>query len=300
MSTILCKNDLSFNTFQHLAIEIEPQFNAVWVYMNPHPRPCITLRMLDELKIFQDTLRGFGGRLPYQGKLVDIHYHILASDQPVFSFGGDLEYFLKCMETNDPERLRAYGYACIDTMYPNLTGFDHGITSISLVQGNALGGGFEAALSSHVMIAEQGVEMGLPEVLFNLFPGMGAYNLLSQKLNPSMAEMIMLNGKLYNADELYEMGVVDILAEPGNGRQAVYQFINSNRNHRNSYRAVRRVRQLVNPVDYQQLLQICDIWVETAFTLSDRDRRIMRRLVRSQLKHSECPKPEMRARAAVL
>ena len=44
------------------------------------------------------------------------------------------------------------------------------MTTISLVQGDALGGGFESALSSDIIVAEESAQLGLPEILFNLFP----------------------------------------------------------------------------------------------------------------------------------
>ena len=218
---------------------------------------------------------------------MDIEYHVVTSRHPVFSFGGDLDYFLQCLERNDREALRKYARDCIDTMYPNYTGFDSDITTLSLVHGNALGGGFEAALSSHVVIAERHAAMGLPEVLFNLFPGMGAYNLLSQRVNPATAEKMMLSGRLYSAEELFSMGVVDALADDGEGVAAVNSYISSDRKRRNARLAISKVRQRVHPVDYQELLDICDIWVDAAFKLDDRDIRTMSRLVRSQLRYAE-------------
>ena len=57
-------------------------------------------------------------------------------------------------------------------MYGNSAAFHTPLITIALVQGDALGGGFECALSFDVLIAERSAKMGLPEVLFNLFPGM--------------------------------------------------------------------------------------------------------------------------------
>ncbi|MCH8918172.1 MAG: enoyl-CoA hydratase/isomerase family protein, partial [Proteobacteria bacterium] len=167
------------------------------------------------------------------------------------------------------------------------SGFDCGITTIALIHGNALGGGFECALSNHVIVAERNVEIGLPEVIFNLFPGMGAFQFLSQRLNPVMAERMILSGRMYSAEELFDMGVVDILAEEGGGEESVLSYIKSSRRHRNSHIALTRVRQRVAPVDYDELLDICDIWVETALDLPDKDKRTMRRLVRSQSRFSD-------------
>lgn len=284
MSNLHYTNEVTFQNFKHLEVRVEPKENSVWIYLNPNPRSCITLTLLRELKIFQNQLKHYKGKLPYQGELVDIHYHIVSSRQSVFSFGGDLEHFVRCVEMNDAQALRDYGRACIDTMYPNLMGFDQGITTISLIHGNALGGGFEAALSSQVVIAEKKAEMGLPEVLFNLFPGMGAYHLLARRLNASQAEKIILSGRLYSAEEFYDMGIVDVLAENGEGELAVSSFIRANKNRRNSYQAMNKVRQCVNPIEYNQLIDICDIWVEAALNLTEKDKRTMLRLVNSQRK----------------
>ena len=95
------------------------------------------------------------------------------------SLGGDLTRFLQSIRTGNREWLYGYAKACIDVLYPNIVGYDLPITTISLVTGDALGGGFEAALSSHVLIAERGTQLGLPEILFNLFPEMGAFQLLA-------------------------------------------------------------------------------------------------------------------------
>ncbi|OGI57239.1 MAG: hypothetical protein A2V58_06475 [Candidatus Muproteobacteria bacterium RBG_19FT_COMBO_61_10] len=54
---------------------------------------------------------------------------------------------------------------------------------------------------------------------------MGAYTLLARRLDPARAEKIILSGKIYSAEELYEMGVVDVLANDGEGEQAVYAYI---------------------------------------------------------------------------
>ena len=286
MNKIQYANETSFRSFRHLEVSIDPDENTVWIYLNSYPRPCITRTLLSELKIFQSQLVHYGGKLPHHGELVDIHYHVVSSRHPVFSFGGDLAYFLECIAARDTDALREYGRACIDTMYPNLKGFDLGITTISLIHGNALGGGLEAAMSSHVIIAERRAEMGLPEVLFNLFPGMGAYNLLAQRLNPAMAEKIILGGRLYRAEEFHDMGVVDILAEDGKGEDAVYSFIHTHRKQRNSYEAIRKIRQLVNPVIYQQLLDICDIWADAALKVTEKDLRTMKRLIRSQERYA--------------
>ena len=52
--------------------------------------------------------------------------------------------------------------------------------TVALIQGDAIGGGFEAMLTNDVVIAERTAKFGLPEILFNLFPGMGAHSFLKR------------------------------------------------------------------------------------------------------------------------
>ena len=82
---------------------------------------------------------------------------------------------------------------------------------------------------------------------------------------------------------LAEVGIVDILAEPGQGEQAVRNYI-AERRHRspNAMVALQAVRQAVNPVRYEELVQVTQAWVDAAMRLNDRDLKIMDRLVRSQ------------------
>jgi DSF synthase len=158
------------------------------------------------------------------------------------------------------------------------------------VQGDALGGGFETALSSDILIAEKGVRMGFPEVLFNLFPGMGGYSLLSRRIGPARAEQMILSGNVYDAEELHKMGLVDILVDQGDGEVAVYDYIKRENRARSGFRALRRVRDCCNPITFDELLQVVEIWVDAALRLEKRDLRMMERLVARQ--HQKNAKPE--------
>ncbi len=152
-----------------------------------------------------------------------------------------------------------------------------------MIHGNALGGGLEAALSSAIIIVERQAKLGFPEVLFNLFPGMGAYNLLMQRVSPSMTEKIILSGKQYSAQEFYELGVIDELVDEGGGESAVNSYIRSSRNRLNSLKAMKKVRSCVNPLSYQAMLDIGDIWVDAAMNLTEKEIRMMSKLVNSQI-----------------
>src|SRR5438874_1463435 len=79
----------------------------------------------------------------------------------------------------------------ITRVFQNWTAMDTPVVTVSLIQGNCLGGAFECALSSNLMVAERSAKTGLPEVLFNLLPGMGAYSLLARRVAPHFARKII-------------------------------------------------------------------------------------------------------------
>ena len=261
-----------------LKTHYDAKHEVAWCYMLAQPRPSFTPALLEDLNAWCDQLAS-GQACNGQ----PIAYHVLASDVPgVYNLGGDLALFRQLVEAGDREGLLHYARRCIDAMHANIRHFDRDITTLSLVQGDALGGGFETAMSSDVLIAEKGSKLGLPEVLFNLFPGMGAYSLLSRRLTPAQAERLILSGRIFTAEELYDMGVVDVLAEAGEGEMAVYEYIRRENRARNGFRALRRVRAHVDPVTYQELADITDIWVDAALALNERDLRMMERLVSRQ------------------
>jgi DSF synthase len=269
--------------FSQIDVEIDREFGIVWVYLKPKPRPCFNPTMISEIRRLQIMLETYGGKLPYQGELVPIHYHVLDSRTPgMFSMGGDLDLFCDHVRRRDREGLLKYARSCIDTMHAYMVGFGAQVTTISLLRGDALGGGFEVALSGNVIIAEEHVELGFPEILFNTFPGMGSYHLLSQRIPPLQVDRIMLNGKRNSAAEMYETGIVDRLAPTRRGAAAVYDFVEENRRHRNGYLAVQHVRQKVHPISYEDLLDVVTYWVDTTMQATEKDLKLMQRLVRAQ------------------
>jgi DSF synthase len=200
----------------------------------------------------------------------------------VFNLGGDLALFLGLIASQDRGALTRYAKLCVDSVYPRICNYNSPLTTISLVQGEALGGGFESALSSNVIIAERRARMGMPEILFNLFPGMGAYSLLGRRVGMKRAEDMILSGRVYTAQELHEMGVVDVLVENGGGEAGVRDFIRRSERRRNGMQAVFSCRQHFHPVSYDELLNIANIWVDAALRLEEKDLKLMSRLARSQ------------------
>jgi DSF synthase len=124
--------------------------------------------------------------------------------------------------------------------------------------------------------------MGLPEILFNLFPGMGAYSLLSRKLDPARAERMILSGRIYSTPELHEMGLVDVLADDGHGEDAVRHYIARNARRHRVQRSLCEVRRRIHPLTFAELQDVTEMWVEAALRLEEIDLRKMERLMAAQ------------------
>ncbi len=271
--------------YRQIEVRFDPENAVAWTYMNPSGVPCFSLDLLNELRAHDAAIESSGGCLLHNSELRQIRYYVAASKvDNVFSLGGDLALFVQLVQSQDRDSLMHYAKLCIDNMYPRLCGYNSPMTTISLVQGEALGGGFEIALSSNVIIAERRARMGMPEILFNLFPGMGAYSLLSRRVGMKRAEEMILSGRVYSAEELHGMGIVDLLAEDGRGETAVLEFIERHDRHRNGMQAMFSCRQHSHPISYQELLNITHLWVEAALRLEDKDLKMMSRLARSQIR----------------
>ncbi|MEW8497559.1 MAG: enoyl-CoA hydratase-related protein, partial [Candidatus Thiodiazotropha taylori] len=133
-----------------------------------------------------------------------------------------------------------------------------------------------------------------PEVVFNMFPGMGAYSFLSRRVAPAMVEKMIVNAEGYTAEQLYEMGIVDMIAEKDRLDEALRQFIRRHKKSNITRKAVLNMRNRVMPLEKQELNDIADHWVDSAFSLSDRDINAMSRLVRAQSRMMASQQPSVK------
>jgi len=276
------KNSLD-TPFTQLSTRFDRESGILWTYSDPEGVPCFNLTFLDDLIRHHTALKDSGGRILENGEWHDIRYSVGASMTPgIFNLGGEISLFRQLIRDKDRAGLLNYATKCVDALIMRIHHFDSPLTTISLVQGDALGGGFEAALTSDIIIAERGSIMGFPEVLFNLFPGMGAYSLLGRKIGSANAEKLILSGKMYVAEELVELGVVDVLADKGEGEQALFDYIRKQEIKANAFQAVQRAKHRFNPITHGELFDITTIWVDAALKLTEKDLKVMDRLVRSQ------------------
>jgi DSF synthase len=275
------EDDASELNLPELDALLDHNAKIYWLYMRPEGKPSFTFGLVRDVKAAIDHLAGlFANKFQEEAPA---RYTVMASRMPgIFNLGGDLRSFANLIRDKDRALLMQYGKACTEAQYERSIKMNLPVISISLVQGDALGGGFECALADDLIVAEKSAKFGLPECLFSLFPGMGALSFLTRKIGASMAEKMVFSGKIYTATEMHEMGVVDVLAEDGMGEQAVYDFVEKNERSFASRRAVYAARQVVNPITRAELDRIVEMWVDAALSLGSTDLRIMERLATAQ------------------
>src|SRR5438105_9551878 len=226
--------------------EFEPALATTWGYFHPKGLACYSLGLLKDMRAHDERLAANHGRIDIDGEMREVNYYVTSSRTPrVFNLGGDLALFVLLIKSRDREALSHYAKLCIDVQYPRSQSFfSPTLTKVALVQGDALGGGFECALASDLIVAEESAQLGFPEILFNLFPGMGAYSFLARRIGMRAAEELILSGRILPAAELPKLGVVDVLAPDGQGESAVREWIMRNARRRNGMQAVFQARQL--------------------------------------------------------
>jgi DSF synthase len=269
--------------FEQLECRYDPDLHLMKYLMNATPRPNFSGTLLRSIQRFYARVESACSSTEEMEQYLPIDYVVMTSDVPgVFNLGGDLAVFSQLIRNHQKETLMAYAMDCIDALYTNHTNMNSDVTTIALVKGDALGGGFEAALSNDYIVAEKGSKLGFPEALFNIFPGMGAYSFLARRIAPALAERMINSANLYSAEELYDMGVVDMLAEPGEGDQALVSFVRKHKRNSITRKSMLTLRDKINPVSYKELKEIGLLWVDAAMSIEEKDLRMMERLVNAQ------------------
>jgi len=270
------KESVQTNSNHFLGSYFDPSYGIQWNILQPEAPRRYTPALLDKILKLQEEF------LAESKNGQEIKYQVFSSEiSGVFSLGGDLGYFANCARTRNEPALRKYGNNAVNVVYNMATNFHLPTTTISLVKGAALGGGFEAALAANYLIAEKQATFSFPETRFGLFPGMGAFTFLRQRLPVRKAEEIIYSGKTYAAEELHEMGVVDIVCENGEGDAATTQFIRKRHQQHQGIHAMREMVQKFAPIDREELYSIVDHWVDSVMNLNEKQLRMIEALAKT-------------------
>ncbi len=267
---------------EEISVRYDVETASIWCYFNPGVRPCYSYDMLTEIHTLQleiiDYFKSYNMEPP-----IPVNFFILASQiNGIFNYGGDLNMFAEMIRKQDRETLLKYGKLATEMIYLNSVNYHLPLTTIAVVEGTALGGGFEVILSCNVSIVEEQVKMGFPDIRFNLIPGVGAYSLLARSVGVKRAEEIILSGKVYSAKELCEMGLLTVLTKEGKGREKALRFMKKQNKLRNGYQAVYAARNRFQQLDREEFMDINEIWVDAALKLEEKDLKVMHKLIEAQ------------------
>ena len=263
--------------FTQLSGYYEAERRTVWMMLRAQPRPCFNHALIEEIMNFSWLVRQSGFTVDFwvTGSLVPEMYNV----------GGDLQFCVEGLQNGRREALRAYARACVDCVHAASRGFDTGAISLAMVEGSALGGGFEAALAHHFVLAQRDARLGFPEIAFNLFPGMGGYSLVARRSGMKLAEELIYKGESHTAEWYEQHGLVDVLFEPGQSYVSARTFIDTLAPKLNGVRAMLRARARVLQLPRSELMDITEDWVDAAFCLEPKDIAYMERLVMLQNRH---------------
>ena len=263
---------------EQLDVSWDDPTGALWTFMRPRGRPSYNLDLLEDFHAWQ---RGIIAA--FENRPNDLRFLLLGSHTPgVFNLGGDLDLFAAKIRDRDRQALVAYGESCVRILHRNMNCLGFPMVTIGLAQGDALGGGFESLLSFNVIIAERDAKFGFPENIFGLFPGMGAYSLVARRVGAAFAEEMMLSGRIYTAEEMKDVGLVHILAEPGQGIAEARDYIQRSKRRYTGSRSIYQIGREVNPITLAELDRIVQVWADACLQLRDRDLKVMHRLVSAQ------------------
>jgi DSF synthase len=267
--------------YENLATRLEPETGLLWAHFLHRQRACFTAELLADLRHFQEWLRDSFGDCTREE--MPFRHLVWASRSPTaWNMGGNLASFTQLIRDQDEARLRGYAYQCIDILYDNYRALDLPFMTVALLQGDAIGGGFEAMLTNDVVIAERHAKFGLPEILFNLFPGMGAHSFLRRKVGERLARTLIEDGCSRSADEMHELGLVDIVCETGEGEATLRKFAQDRGGRFSTDLTLKRARQRADILGKGELVEIVDMWVELALDLGENELRRMDCLARHQ------------------
>lgn len=146
----------------------------------------------------------------------DLRVAILTGAGGTFCSGMDLKAFV----TGELPQVEGRGFA-------GLTEYRSKKPIIAAVEGYALAGGFELAISCDLIVAAQSSKFGIPEVKRGLAAAAGGLVKLPKQIPSRIAMELALTGEFISADRAYELGLINRLCESGGALAAAEELARS-------------------------------------------------------------------------
>ena len=182
----------------------------------------VTINRPEKLNALDETV------LASLGKALDVLEHeastkvvvITGAGNKAFVAGADIERLAR-MDTPEAVAWMTYGHRLFMRVceFPKPT--------IAMVNGYALGGGFELVLSCDMVVASEDAVFGFPEITLDTLPGWGGTQLAPRKMGPNRAREMVLTGRRYTAVQCREFGFINRLVPASELRVATVELANS-------------------------------------------------------------------------
>ncbi|MFZ1728813.1 MAG: enoyl-CoA hydratase-related protein [Bacteroidota bacterium] len=179
----------------------------------------ITLNRPDKLNALNhDTLVELKDAVMQANDNADVDVIILTgAGEKAFVAGADIKE-LSAQDAVLGQRFALFGQDVFNTIEQSAK------PVIAAVNGFALGGGCELALSCHIRIAAENAKFGQPEVNLGVIPGYGGTQRLARVVGPGMAAEMILTGDMINAAEAHRIGLVNRVVERGEALQTAREM----------------------------------------------------------------------------
>ena len=271
---------------KEVSLRYDAKTEAVWVYGNPSKCPCLNISMLQELHETQTGLIDYFKHHNMQTK-TPVKFFVYASQVPdVYNYGGDVETIYNVAKNRNRQEIEKCAKLAIKAMYLNFTNFGLPIHTLTLVEGDAMGGGFEKALSFGRIIAEEQSRFGLQQMRFNMLPGSGIYSFLVRMMGIKNADEVITSAKIYSASEMHDMGAVSVVARKGEGKKEVDKYL---RQYKKSFRAMQALEKAkfrYAPFDFSELEYMAELFVDTIVNMDQSDLKMLKKLSEAQEKNN--------------
>ncbi|MCL5076920.1 MAG: enoyl-CoA hydratase/isomerase family protein [Actinobacteria bacterium] len=186
-------------------VKCEIDDNGIGLIKLDHPKANALSRQV--LLQLRQAASHFQQELP---KAVVIH-----GGEKIFAAGADISEFGGPAEALE---ISSLFHSALDSIaeIPRIT--------IAAINGYALGGGLELALSCDFRVASSDARMGQPEILLGIIPGGGGTQRLARLIGVSKAKEIIFSGRQVTAEDALGLGIVDRVCEPKTAFEAAYQW----------------------------------------------------------------------------
>ena len=161
----------------------------------------ITLNNPPQNRLSSDVTTGFARAVADITGREDTRVVYVKSEGPDFCFGGEITPWLKLTEESASGQNKQF--LQLANIFEDLP-----VPTIAAVQGHCLGGGFELALRTDVIVAADNAKFGHPEATIGLFTLLGGIQRVAERVGRTRAMQWALTSELIAAKHAHEIGLI--------------------------------------------------------------------------------------------